>query len=127
VDYIGNQESVKSSVFTLSNVNFDLEIISPMNGLYIFGVKILPIRSTILIGSAEFEVSIESFTQESANVDHVDFLLDGEVVKTFTEGGGPFVWSVDQQVMGRYIIQVKAYTSDGEIVTDQITATLLII
>jgi hypothetical protein len=104
-----------------------------MNGLYIFGMRLLPIRSTILIGSAEFEVSIESFTQESANVDHVDFLLDGEVVKTFTDGGGgpygggPYVWSVDQQVMGRYIIQVKAYTSDGEIVTDQITATLLII
>jgi PKD repeat protein len=125
IDNIGNQEPSKTTTFTISNVNFDLAITNPTNGLYIFGMRLLPIQKTILIGTAEIQANIQSFTPEPANIDHVDFLLDGEVQQTLTQS--PYNWNIEQKITGTHTIQIKAYTPDGEIITDQITATLLII
>ncbi|MCJ7572580.1 MAG: hypothetical protein MUO82_12030, partial [Candidatus Thermoplasmatota archaeon] len=124
VDYIGNQEQIKTTTFTISNLNFDLEITEPTNGLYIFGMRLLPIQKTILIGTAEIHVTIAPFTQEPANIDHVDFLLDGNIQKTITEY--PYTWDIDQKMTGKHTIDVIAYTDNNETLTDQITATLLI-
>ncbi|MCJ7570613.1 MAG: hypothetical protein MUO82_01880, partial [Candidatus Thermoplasmatota archaeon] len=125
VDYMGNQEQIKTTTFTISNVNFDLKITSPTNGLYLFGFRLLPIQKTILIGTAEIDVTITAFTPEPANIDHVDFLLDGNIQKTITED--PYIWSIDQKMTGKHTIDVIAYTVNNEIVSDQITATLLLI
>jgi len=125
IDNIGNQEQTKTIDFKISNVNFDLEITSPTNGLYFFGIRLLPIQKTILIGTAEIDVEITPFTQETANIDHVDFLLDGDIQKTITEY--PYTWVIDQKMTGKHTIETIAYTNINETISDEITAILLII
>jgi len=124
IDNIGNQEQTKTIDFKISNVNFDLEITSPTNGLYFFGIRLLPIQKTILIGTAEIDVEITPFTQETANIDHVDFLLDGDIQKTITEY--PYTWVIDQKMTGKHTIETIAYTNINETISDEITAILLL-
>ena len=70
-------------------------------------------------------MTIESFTQEPANIDHVEFLLDGVLEETVTSW--PYSWTIEGKITGVHTIEVVAYTSDYDTVSDEITATLLII
>ena len=124
VDNIDNQEPAKTASFKISNLNFDMAITSPINGLYLFGIRLLPLQKTILIGTGEIYVTIESFTQEPANIDHVEFLLDGVLEETVTSW--PYSWTIEGKITGVHTIEVVAYTSDYDTVSDEITATLLI-
>ncbi len=123
-DNIGSIEQPKTKTFTISNVNFDLTISEPENALYIFGIKLLPIKQPILIGTGVITTTIQPYTQEPANIKEIDFLLDGTKQTTITES--PYTWKIDQQIIGKHTIQITAHTTNDETITDQMTATFLI-
>ncbi len=125
VDNIGNEEPHKTVSFSISNVNFDMKITNPVNGLYLFGMRLLPIQKTILIGTGQVDVSIAPFTQEPANIDHVEFLLDDVVQKTVSEW--PYTWTIEGKITGTHKLGIIAYTDTYETISEEITATLLII
>ena len=39
----------------------------------------------------------------------------------------PYIWSIEQKITGKHTIETIAYTDNNETISDQITATLLII
>jgi PKD repeat protein len=124
-DNIGNKEPVKTETFMVSKLNFDMGITSPAEGLYLFGFRLLPLQKTILIGTGEIYVTVESFTSEAANIDHVDFLLDGVVQETVSVW--PYSWTIEGKITGTHSIEAVAFTDNYESVSDDITAILLII
>ena len=126
IDNIGNQEEIKTTTFTISNINFDLEITQPTNGIYIFGKRLIPIQKTIIIGPTEIKATTNTFTEEPANISKIEFLIDGTIKNTTTQK--PYTYKIDQQLIGKHTIEVKAYTNNNQdTVTKSIQATFIIL
>jgi len=124
VDNIGNKEDTQSIVITVSNVNFDMTLARPTNGLYLMGIRIFNLGSTVIIGSINIEVDISSFTGGPANVQYVEFFIDG--VSKMTDTSAPYGWTLNEQTFGTHEIKVVAHTSEGVSITKTIDAMVFI-
>jgi hypothetical protein len=124
VDNIGNKEETQSIFITVSNVNFDMELARPTNGLYLFGNRIFGISNTIIIGGINIEVDITSFTGGPANVQYVEFFVDG--VSKMTDTSAPYGWTLNEQMFGTHEIKVTAHTVEGASITRTISAMVFI-
>jgi len=124
IDNIGNIGETKTETFTISNVNFDLHITEPENALYIFGIKLIPTSQPILIGKGTVTVNAEPFTTDPANIQQIEIQLDGETQITTTQS--IYTWRIDQSLMGKHTITIKATTNNEETITKEITPIFLI-
>jgi len=124
IDNIGNIGETKTETFTISNVNFDLHITEPENALYIFGIKLIPTSQPILIGKGTVTVNAEPFTTDPANIQQIEIQLDGETQITTTQS--IYTWRIDQSLMGKHTITIKATTNNEETITKEITGTFLL-
>ena len=107
VDNLGHEESVHSLKFNVTNINFNLEITNPKNGLYIFGRQTLLFEKTIIIGGITIKAELEPYDPDvPPEYDSVIFYIDGKKVKEFTSP--PFEWSWEGSAFGKHTITVKA-------------------
>ena len=114
VDNLGHEESVHSLKFNVTNINFNLEITNPKNGLYIFGRQTLLFEKTIIIGGITIKAELEPYDPDvPPEYDSVIFYIDGKKVKEFTSP--PFEWSWEGSAFGKHTITVRA-TNDGDYV-----------
>jgi len=122
-DRIGNDEGVQSVVFTVSTLNFDMEIAKPASSLYIFGTELFKLGNPFIIGGINIEVTVTSISGSGPDVEYVEFFIDG--VSKMIDSAAPFEWMLDEQLFGAHEIKVTAYGGDGSI-TKTIGATFLI-
>ena len=125
VDNLGNMEETRSVIVTISNVNFDMTLARPTNGLYLFGNRIFSMGSTVIIGSINIEVDISSFTGGPANVQYVEFFVDD--VSKMTDTSAPYGWTLNEQTFGTHEIKVVAHTSEDVSITRTINAMVFIL
>ena len=123
VDNLGNEGNRETRSFSVSPVNFELSLDQPENALYIFGVELFGLGKPVIIGPIDIVVSVEAFTTAPANLDYVEFFVDGESMMVDTEA--PFIWSLDQQLFGSHTIKVDAVAGD-EVVSESVQATCII-
>jgi len=123
VDNLGNEGARETRSFTVSPVNFEMNLDQPENALYIFGVELIGLGNPVIIGPIDIMVSVEAFTTAPANIDYVEFFVDGESMMVDTEA--PYIWSLDQQLFGSHTIKVDAVAGD-EIVSESVQATCII-
>jgi PKD repeat protein len=123
VDLLGNEETPHTIEFTISNINFNLDITNPENGLYLFGNQFLNIQKTIIIGAITVEATLTPYGETPANVDYVEFLVDG-VVKATVESA-PFEWNWDETTFGQHTLKTIAYNNE-ESIEDSIEVTTFI-
>jgi len=63
------------------NINYELTINKPENGLYFYNSRLLPfIAKTIIIGPITIEINVD----DNFGVDRTEFYLDGELMNTDT-------------------------------------------
>jgi hypothetical protein len=122
-DILGNEEIANTIEFIINNINFDLVITNPENGLYLFGNKFINLQKTIIIGAITVETTLTPYGETPANVDYVEFIVDG-IVKTTVESA-PFEWSWDETTFGQHTLKTIAY-NDGETIEDSIEVTTFI-
>jgi len=125
VDNIGNREETQSIVFTVSGINFNMELAKPTNGLYLMGNRIFKIGSTIILGSINIEVEISSFTSDPSDVQYVEFFIDG--TSKMTDSTAPYGWILSEQMFGTHEIKVTAHSGDGSSITKTIDAMIFIL
>jgi len=125
VDNIGNREETRYTTLEITNVNFGLEISKPTNGLYLFGSKVLNTNMLIIIGKMQIEVAISPFEHE-ADIEYVDFFVDG-IQKSRDAYGPTYEWDIDERIFGKHTIKATAHTSEGNTVSDTITANIFIL
>jgi PKD repeat protein len=124
VDMLGNEEAVNSIDFTINNINFNLAITNPENGLYLFGNKFINLQKTIIIGAITVEATLTPYGETAPDVDYVEFLVDG-VSKTTVESV-PFEWTWDETTFGKHTLKTVAY-NDGESIEDSIEVMAFIL
>ena len=84
-----------------------INITSPGNGLYVFGLKILDIDRTIIIGS--LKVTVESY--DESNIDYIEFLVDN--ISKDVVNQPPFVFTWDESSFGKHNVKAIAHTYGG--------------
>ncbi|RLF37239.1 MAG: hypothetical protein DRN03_02615, partial [Thermoplasmata archaeon] len=92
------------ATITADNSKPSLEIVKPTYGIYIFGIRILPIpfSKAIIIGPITAKVNvIDNFGAEK-----VEYYIDGELVEVVNKE--PFDWKASLPV-GLHELKVKAY------------------
>ena len=114
---------MQSVVFTVSTLNFDMEIAKPASSLYIFGTELFKLGKPFIIGGINIEVTVTSISGSGPDVEYVEFFIDG--VSKMIDSAAPFEWTLDEQLFGAHEIKVTAYGGDGSI-TKTIGATFLI-
>ena len=95
-----------------SNNSSEVQIIKPQNGIYIFGIKILPILGQIVIGRVTVEVDA------SEDTERVEFLLKPKcgcrLDVMFNDTERPFAWNWNENSArvfdeGLVALKVKGY------------------
>lgn len=124
VDKLGNEEEHQTQGFTVSPVNFEMSLDQPSDFLYLFNVELFGLGNPVIIGGVDVKVDVECFTGGVADVDYVEFLVDGE--SKMQDFQSPFIWRLDEQLFGSHEIGVTVYSSDGETVSESVQATCLI-
>ena len=74
--------------------------------------------SPVIIGAVDVEVETEVFASSGPSVDYVEFFVDGESLMIDSEF--PFVWRLDERLMGDHEVGVVCYGSDGGSVSDSV-------
>jgi len=125
VDKLGNEGSVESKTFSISPVNFEMNLKQPNDYLYVYGVQLFGLGKPVVIGPLEVEVSLESFTDNPAEFDQVEFFLDGSSMKVVSEE--PFVWNLDldEPLFGGHSIRIEVVSGD-EVVSETAEITCII-
>ena len=104
VDNAGNGESPKYMNINVDTVPPDVKIVSPTNGIYIMGRKLIEYTQCIIIGN----VSVEAYaSDELSGIWHVDFYVDG--VLKYNDSIAPYTWLWNERAIGSHTIEIKAY------------------
>jgi len=96
----------------------------PSNHLYVFNIEFFSTGKPIILGAVDIVTDVESFTGGVADVDYVEFFVDGESRMIVSKE--PFVWRLDMPLFGIHEICVKAFSSKGESVSRSVEATCFI-
>ncbi len=107
-DKAGNIEELNKARIKVDEHAPDISILSPTDGIYLFGRKLLTSPYTIIIGNVSIEVKAND---ELSGVAHVDFYIDGEL--KFKDDAPPYSWEWNEQTIGVKDIQIIAYDKAG--------------
>ena len=84
---------------------------SPWKGIYIFGKKIIPFFTTIVIGSVDIEIDVS----DDSGIGYVSLYLDGNEVANFT--APPYTWTWSEKGFGKHEIKIVASDTFGNVAT----------
>jgi hypothetical protein len=111
-----NEIHSNSATITADNTDPEMVIEKPVNGLYLFNVKLLPFGRTIIIGPIDIEV------EGSSDIATAEFFVDGVLLKTATEDS--FEWHMNIKAIGQHTLEVKVYDGAGNTATQSQDATI---
>jgi hypothetical protein len=77
-DRIGNEEGMQSVVFTVSTLNFDMEIAKPASRLYLFGTELFKLGKPFIIGGINIEVTVTSISGSGPDVEYVEWCFKND-------------------------------------------------
>lgn len=124
VDVIGNKENVKEKEIKVDSSAPSLEIIEPINYLYIFNRKILPLRANISIILGK--ITITAYANDSlSGLNKTNVYIDGEKVKESNQS--KINYTIDNPMIGFHTIKIVAIDSAGNEETGEIKTIILII
>ena len=123
VDNLGNEGNCETRSFTVSPVNFEMNLDQPENALYIFGIKLFSLEKPVLIGPVTVKVSVDPFTNDPALLDHVEFFVDDESKHVDTQS--PFEFKLTGPLFASHSLRIDAVAGE-ETVSETLQATCII-
>jgi len=97
---------------SLQEQQLTIEFMKPLNALYVSDTRIFPIAHARVIGPITISVLVSSGFFEPGHAEKVEFYIDGALQTTFTNE--PYNWTWTQKTVGKHVIKVIAYDSDGD-------------
>jgi hypothetical protein len=89
-----------------------VDIIKPLNAIYIGNHRILPSSIGVVFGSIDIEAYVHDYWYQPVEIFKMEFYVDGVLRETVSSE--PFIWTWDDQSFGRHKVKVVAYDMDGE-------------
>ena len=108
VDRAGNEEKIKTLEINVDNETPSVDILTPSEGVYLFGRKIMLYEHPVIIGNITIEAS--AFDSLSG-IKHVDFYIDNKL--RYNDNRTPYSWAWNEPAIGSHKIKVIAYDMVG--------------
>ena len=83
----------------------EMTIEKPVNGLYIFNSKLLPLSRTIIIGPIDIEIT------GSSDITKAEFYIDNKLIKTDTSSTPE--WYMNIKLRGKHNLEIIVYDGAG--------------
>lgn len=116
-DRVGSQSSSWASlivsVISDDQVNPIVEIIKPINYIYLNNKEFLPFFNTLVIGDIDITINSED---EQSGLDYIELYINDEKISNSTEADFIFNW--DEKVFGKFTIKAIAYDRAGNSAED---------
>jgi len=100
-----------------------VDIMKPLNAMYISNRRIIPSSVGVVVGSVDVEAFVHNYFYLPVEVSKVEFYVDN-VLKA-TVDSEPYVWNWNDITFGRHAVKVVAYDSIGNSASDEITVRKL--
>jgi hypothetical protein len=97
---------------SLGEPTISLDIARPLHALYVNDNRIIPFTNARIIGPITIEASVSRSFYEPGYAEKVEFYIDGALKATVTTQ--PYNWTWTQKTVGKYVIKVIAYDTDGD-------------
>ena len=101
-----------------------LGFLQPLNALYIHNKRVIPWSSPMVFGSVNVSVYFEDMFYGGGDVQKVEFYLDGKLQSTVTQQ--PYTWVWPARSLGRRVLKVVAYNTEGDNASREITVRKLL-
>ncbi len=98
--------------------------LQPLNALYIHNKRVVPWSSPVVFGSVNVSVYFEDMWFGGGDVQKVEFYLDGKLQSTLTQQ--PYNWTWPARSLGKHIITVVAYNTEGNSASREISVRKLL-
>jgi len=106
---IGQLSSGSTMTLTITKTPFPkVQILKPVNALYIANRKIMPLRVPVILGKITVEVNASS---DNSSISRVEFYIDNALRATVTSQ--PYAWTWDTRSFSRHTIKINVYNSFG--------------
>jgi 5-hydroxyisourate hydrolase-like protein (transthyretin family) len=89
-----------------------VDIIKPLNAIYIGNHRILPSSIGVVFGRIDIEAYVHDYWYQPAEIFKMEFYVDGVLRETVSSE--PFIWTWDDQSFGGHTVKVVAYDADGK-------------
>ena len=83
-----------------------VDILSPVDGLYFIGFKILPLPTNLTLVYGRITIEANAKISEGS-IDKVEFYIDNQLMKTVQ--GTEFEWYMREKINGMHYCTIKAY------------------
>jgi hypothetical protein len=103
---------------SLQKQQLTVEFMKPLNALYVHDTRIFPIANARIIGPITISVVVSSGYFGQGYASKVEFYIDGALQATLTNE--PYNWTWTQKTVGKHVIKVVAYSSDGTAFSKQV-------
>jgi hypothetical protein len=108
-----------TATITADNTIPELSIVKPeKEGLYVFGMRLLPLRKTVIIG----KMTIDIAPKDNYGISKAEYYIDGTLKDTITEQ--PFDWNMNLKLSGEHTLKIIIYDHAGNYKSESKTATI---
>jgi hypothetical protein len=108
----------KDATITADNTLPELNIVKPeKEGLYLFGMRLLPLRKTVLIGKMTIDIEAE----DNYGISKAEYYIDDTLKATTDE---PFDWEMNLKLMGQHTLKIILYDHAGNVKSESKTVTI---
>ena len=97
--------------------SISIDLIKPLNALYIKNKLIVPLPKSFIFGSIDIEVNVTNYWYEPIVVDRVDFYIDNSLKNS--DNSPPYIWEWKEKTVlkNQHTITIKVYDDNGYIIT----------
>lgn len=100
--------SQRQGIIVADNIAPEVKLEKPVGGLYLFGIRALPMNKAIIIGSVDVKVDVI----DDGAVSHIDYYADGKLIASVDEE--PFSWTCNLKSRnGQYVIEAVVFDGAG--------------
>jgi hypothetical protein len=96
---------------SLQRPRLNIEMMKPLNALYIHDTRVIPIADTRIFGPITISALVSTSFYDQGHAAKVEFYIDGALKATFTTE--PYNWTWTQRTVGKHVIKIVAYDTYG--------------
>jgi len=104
--YVSDQ-ATETETITADNTHPEATLEKPLNGLYFYNNRLLPLQNTVIFGPIDIQVT----GTDNTGINKVEYRIDNELLHTDIES--EYEWYMNQRLTGRHQLQVTIYDHAG--------------
>jgi len=102
-----SDQATETETITADNTQPEATLEKPLNGLYFYNNRLLPLQNTVIFGPIDIQVT----GTDNTGINKVEYRIDNKLLYTDIESN--YEWYMNQRLTGRHQLQITIYDHAG--------------